>query len=313
MKQKIFFITLILFFIHKSYAQSILINSDTVVFSSPVTLPYWIPTGTSITLLDSINSISIVEFTDSASTLNYSRAVSISKRNGPQLVPNGKTWKIEAIGLKHQLSQAGLSNSSNFGTSVTGVTKTINSILPTILTSPLTFSSSGTFDWTVPTGVFNICVEIWGGGGDGGPLGTPSYQATPGMGGGGGGYGYQCFSVTPGTRYIVTIGGPGGNSSLGNLISASGGTAGTQNTVGTGGSSNATFKYTGYAGNGNNGGAVGGWIGSNSGRGGTKPNVNYNVQNFPQFSWVGGTSASKPGGGAGAGGYGADGQIIIYW
>jgi hypothetical protein len=312
-KQKIFLTTLIFLFIHKLDAQSILINNDTVVFSSPVTLPYWIPTGTSITILDSINSISIVEFTDSASTLNYSRAISVSKRNGPQLVPNGKTWKIEAIGLKYQSSQVGLSNSSNFGTSVTGVTKTINSILPTILTSPLTFSSSGTFDWTVPTGVFNICVEIWGGGGDGGPLGTPSYQANPGMGGGGGGYGYQCFNVIPGTRFSVNVGGAGSTSSLGNLISASGGSAGTQSLVGIGGTSTATFNYSGYSGNGNNGGAVGGWTGTNSGKGGTKPNVYYNAQNWPQFSWVGGTSASKPGGGAAAGGTGADGQIIIYW
>ena len=162
MKQKIFLTTLILLFIHKSDAQSILINTDTIVFSSPVTLPYWIPAGTSVTILDSINSMSIVEFTDSASTLNYSRAISISKRNGPQLVPNGKTWKIEAIGLKYQLSQAGFSNSANFGTSVTGVSKTVSSILPSILTSPITFNTPGTYNWTVPTGVFNICVEVWG-------------------------------------------------------------------------------------------------------------------------------------------------------
>lgn len=313
MKQKIFFMTLMLFFIHKSYTQSILINTDTVVFSSPVTLPYWIPTGTSVRLLDSINCISIVEFTDSASTLNYSRAISVSKRNGPQIVPNGKTWKIEAIGLKYQLSQSGLSNSSNFGTSVTGITKTVNSILPSILTSPITFSSTGTYNWTVPTGVFNICVEVWGGGGNGGANPLATSNAIAAKGGGGGGYGYQCFSVTPGTTYSVIVGGAGGTSSLGNLISATGGSDGTRNTVGIGGISNATFNYPGYSGNDVSGGSVGGWIGSNIGKGGEGQRLTFNTFSSTQYIWSAGTEPTKPGGGGGGGQQGAAGQIIIYW
>ncbi len=313
MKQKIFLTTLIFLFIHKLDAQSILINNDTVVFSSPVTLPYWIPTGTSITILDSINSISIVEFTDSASTLNYSRAISVSKRNGPQLVPNGKTWKIEAIGLKYQLSQAGFSNSANFGTSVTGVSKTVSSILPSILTSPITFNTPGTYNWTVPTGVFNICVEVWGGGGNGGTNPQATFNAIASMGGGGGGYGYQCFSVTPGTSYLVTIAGAGGTSSLGNLISATGGVDGTRNAVGIGGISSATFNYSGYSGNSNSGGAVGGWTGSNIGKGGEGQRLTFNSFSSTQYVWTGGTEATKPGGGGGAGQSGAPGQLIIYW
>ena len=55
-------------------------------------------------------------------------------------------------------------------------------------------------------------------------------------GGGGGGYGYSCFNVVPGTNYqiIVANGGTssnsGGSSSVGNLISATGGNPGSVST-----------------------------------------------------------------------------------
>jgi hypothetical protein len=318
MKQKLLlsiFLTSISFFVK---AQSLLINSDTVYFSSSITLPYWIPAESTIKILDSINSISVIEFKDSANNLIYSRAISISKTIGQQTVSSGKTWKIEAIGLKFPISQnsGGGVSGGGFGTSVTSVTKTVNSVLPTILTSPKTFSSSGTYSWTVPTGVTNICIEVWGSGGNGGNLrSTSSYMSSGiiGFGGGGGGYGYQCFNVVPGTTYQVTIGGGGGASSVGNLISATGGTAGSDVSGGVGGTSTAAFRYTGYRSMDGHGGAVGGFTGGTEGAPGQQPNLRQDPYNPNSYFYSGGVVPTKPGGGGAVSQGGADGRVIIYW
>ncbi|MBC7865634.1 MAG: T9SS type A sorting domain-containing protein [Bacteroidia bacterium] len=85
-----------------------------------------------------------------------------------------------------------------------------------------TFTVSGTF--TVQTGVTSLDIEVVGAGGDGGGNG--------GGGGGGGGYAKGTYSVTPHQVLIVTVGTGGGGassgtSSVGSLISATGGGNGT--------------------------------------------------------------------------------------
>jgi len=97
------------------------------------------------------------------------------------------------------------------------------------------FDTNGNF--TVPTGVSNIIVELWGGGGAGGQAYVNTEgQVGAGGGGGGGAYGKTNFAVTPGHTYTVTVGAGGnslpthsnngGASSFGFLISAHGGTNG---------------------------------------------------------------------------------------
>jgi hypothetical protein len=319
MKQTLLLSIFLLTISHFVKAQSLLINTDTVYFSSSITLPYWVPAGSTIKILDSVNSISVIEFKDSANTLIYSRAISISKTIGQQTVSSGKTWKIEAIGLKFAISQnsgGGSSGGGGFGASVTSVTKSINSVLPTILTSPKTFNSAGTYSWTVPTGVTNICIEVWGSGGQGGNLrSTSSYMSTGiiGFGGGGGGYGYQCFNVVPGTTYQVTVGSSGGSSSVGNLISATGGTDGTDAAGGVGGTSTATFNYSGYRSTNGHGGAVAGYTGGTDGAPGQQPQLRQDPYNSSNYYYSGGVAATKPGGGGAVSLYGADGRVIIYW
>jgi hypothetical protein len=73
-----------------------------------------------------------------------------------------------------------------------------------------TFTSSGTF--TVPAGVTEITVELWGGGGSGGNV-----QGGSG-GGGGGAYTRAVLTVAPGNSFTVTVGGGG-------VATASGGTS----------------------------------------------------------------------------------------
>jgi hypothetical protein len=282
------------------------IDGVNTTFQSGLSLPYWLKAGQTLNVIANANSVSIMEFTVDSSTLKYSRVISL---NSLQTVPSGKIWKIEAIGIATIGGTLGFSTTS----------------IPTILTSPKTFSTPGTYSWTVPPNVTSICVEVWGGGGSGDIVAYNMY-GTRGGGGGGGGYGYQCFLVVPGTTYAVTVGGggvyssSGGNngetSSLGALISATGGSKGSNyNTsapfwgpVGSGGVSTATFNISGsdatspYSTNTNYIGADG----ANGGQGGN------NLLGISAAAPGGGGSGGQSGQGGGAGS-GAPGRVIIHW
>lgn len=211
------------------------------------------------------------------------------------------------------------------------------------LSSPTTYTSSGTF--TVPSGVTQLTVQCWGGGGGGS---TVTSNNRRGGGGGGGAYATSLVNVTPGNIYSVVVGAggsansAGGNSSFGtSLVVAAGGSGGTNNsaTAGSGGTTTAstgTIKYAG--GNGANGGSQysgggGGGAGS-TGAGGNAPTAasgSYG-SGTSLYGGNGGASVSGSsngnagntygGGGSGsvtnsntdrAGGSGAPGQVIISW
>ena len=96
----------------------------------------------------------------------------------------------------------------------------------------LTIVTSGV--WVVPTGVFSILAEAWGGGGAGGGSGSTTGS---GAGGGSGSYARGVISTTPGETLTITIGtggvGPGGNGA--NTILQRGATILLQANGGTGG------------------------------------------------------------------------------
>ena len=184
-----------------------------------------------------------------------------------------------------------------------------------------TFDDPGTYDFTVPAGVTEITVEVWGAGGGGGG----SSQNNQGGSGGGGGYARQVISVTPGQviPYSVGAGGNAGAANGGNggdggattflTLTADGGKGGGGNagSIGQGGS--ATGGATNLTGgNGAQGGGSGG-DGGNGANGGDGGDGNTDGA---------GGNGSAPGGGGGggerapwwqnrAGGSGANGQIII--
>ena len=238
----------------------LIIDGTTTTFKSGLSFPYWLKAGQTIDLGSNVKSISVLEFTIDSSNLKFSQVLSITNL---QTVPAGKAWKMESLGFGGNGQSIG-----GFSTAST----------PSIFTSPKTFIIAGTYNWIVPPGVTNICIEVWGAGGS--TLST--------FGGGGGAYGYECFSVIPGTHYsiIVGAGGPysasidGGSSSVGNLILANGGTNGLSG--GIGGTSSAQYNMQGGNGSINNGGA-----GANGGYYGN--------------------------GGPGNGYNGTGGQVIIYW
>lgn len=189
------------------------------------------------------------------------------------------------------------------------------------------FSGAGTF--TVPSGVFRIFCRAWGAGGGGG--GANNGAAA---GGAGGGYSEGWFAVTPGQSIAVTIGaggsagtgaptngGNGGTTSIGSLLSATGGLGGSG--ASGGGSAVVNTGYgTGTGGqlnlNGNpanSGLDVGGTLLGSAG-GGT-----FGVSMVGAYTAsTGNTSAFPGGGGGGAGGavasagsVGAAGLVLIYW
>lgn len=146
----------------------------------------------------------------------------------------------------------------------------------------LIFTTSG--DFTVPAGVTEITIEVVGAGGNGGGNG--------GGGGGGGGYAKGIYTVTPATSYTVTIGAGGGGTvggttSVGSLVSATGG-------------SNGTWLPNPLVGGGGPGG---------TGTGGTIANRTGGTGGGGYYTFFGG-------GGAGAGGSSTDGSnggnTIVY-
>lgn len=198
------------------------------------------------------------------------------------------------------------------------------------------FKSSGIF--TVPASVRSIDVFCVGGGGSG--ASTPNDMTSGNYCGGGGGGGYTktgTYTVTPGTKYTVTVGAGGrgvaggvGNSggltSMGSLISASGGKqgwtyrsdykcSGGDGGSGGGGSSINTYTPGGTGGtNGSNGGngfnSISSVSGHSGGKGQGTTTREFGSSSGALYSGGGGGGHYKEGdnvapGGAGGGGEGA--------
>lgn len=164
-----------------------------------------------------------------------------------------------------------------------------------------TYSTPGSYVWTVPSNVFSISVVCVGAGGSGGAsYATSAPVYSPGGGGGGGGLSYvNSISVSPGQQFNVVVGAGGasvkrstantvrngnngGDSSFGDTIAIARGGAGGQggylNNAGAGGTGGTHTGSGGNGGNGGNGsysailggggGGAGGYAG-NGGNGGT--------------------------------------------
>ena len=221
--------------------------------------------------------------------LVYNQTINLELNTGQEVVvPDGKTWKIEAIGV-------GAKDSSQY---ITGFS---NNSSPSIFTSPIYITNVGQNNWTVPPNITSICVEVWGGGGNGDLM----------QGGSGGGYGYQCFQVTPGTNYTLTVGGSGGTTTFDTLLTATGGSDGNA-TIQQGGSSTAFYSITGTVAN-----SIDGASGANGGAGGRGMYYDCSSGNCV---WRPARNGNIPGGGGGGyrsgysnTGLGARGQINIYF
>ena len=190
-----------------------------------------------------------------------------------------------------------------------------------------TFMSSGIF--IVPSGVFQIEVELWGGGSGS----FASMSTTPSGGGSGGGYARKRLQgVTPGQIINVTVGsggaagnshgappGPGGTTSFGQYVSATGGGLNYLATLSTP-QYGATPSGTGINGDLNLSGSAGqSGVLNQGGMGGGAP------MGGGQNSGTTGVVGTTPGGGAAGAGTGANsatqydgaaggvGLVIVRW
>ena len=213
-----------------------------------------------------------------------------------------------------------------------------------------TFTTPGANTFTVPAGVTQVTVEVWGGGGRGGARTAGNNVAL--AGGGGGAYAKTTsITVTPGATYNLNVGAgststtSGGDSWFINntTILAKGGNsvADDSNTSGAGGLALNSFGATTLNG-GNGGTGTGGFFGGGGGSSagtssvGNYTNTTTNNQTgatAPAGGANGGKGAQSgtagidgvfPGGGGGGGyragksttenpGNGANGQVIISW
>ncbi|MGE0768958.1 MAG: glycine-rich domain-containing protein [Hyphomicrobiaceae bacterium] len=199
------------------------------------------------------------------------------------------------------------------------------------------FTASGTF--TVPDGITQVAVDVWGAGGAGGASsdGTGLAAGSAGAGGGAGGYARKLVTVTPGDVIAVTVGAGGAGVSNAAVTGGAGGTssfgAHVSCTGGAGGPSGRNSLISGGLG----GSGTGGDINISGGLGGTGGNpssytaaIPLHIMNkggipgvplgfFDNFGTgaagrgfgTGGTGAS--GGSALAGGNGAPGLVIVRW
>ncbi len=188
-------------------------------------------------------------------------------------------------------------------------------------TQTTTYSTPGTFTFTVPAGVYLLDLEVWGAGGGGRPSG-----ATNGSGGGGGGaYGKKNnYAVVPNQAVAIVVraggasglaggstGGAGANTTIDSTVlvgrPGASSTAGTPGSAGGATDASGDVKFAGAA-----GGAGGTVAGSRSGAGGGSAAGTSAAGNA-------GTAGTTPTGGAGgvavtdggAGGAGADNGTAV--
>ena len=180
----------------------------------------------------------------------------------------------------------------------------------------------GTYNFTVPCGVYSISVEAWGAGGGG--YGDSNNDNIIGRGGGGGAYVNGVLAVNPGDIVSYTVGGGanGGNGANGSnggnttilTIFAGGGTGGQVAAGGLGGIATGGTLTNTNGGSGNNIGAqpIGhnGGAGANGGAGGNGGGDGNNGSNGAIIGGGGGASGDRSGG-AEVGGNGARGEIRI--
>jgi hypothetical protein len=162
-----------------------------------------------------------------------------------------------------------------------------------------TYSTAGTYTFTVPAGVTRVKVEAWGSGAGG--------NNNISRGGGGGAYaGNNSVPVTPGATYTITVGvgadvgsgDNGQNSSFGSLVVAAGASGASGGSVA---NSTGTIVFAGGNGGTSNGagGAGGGGSAGAGGAGGNGGNTNNSNGGSAGAAGIAGSGSAGAAGGAG--------------
>jgi len=169
----------------------------------------------------------------------------------------------------------------------------------------LTFRTTGTCQWTVPSGVTSVRALIVAGGGGGG--------SDNGGGGGGGGVIHdQNITVTPGASMNIVVGNGGGGAVNASSVASNGGNSSFASLVARGGGGGGSIDNTAGADGGSAGGrAANRWGGAQGAIATTSPSQGNNggAKLNGGFGGGGGGGASSAGGSGGSnvGGNGGDG------
>lgn len=157
-----------------------------------------------------------------------------------------------------------------------------------------TYPTAGSFTLYVPLDVTSVSVELWGGGGTGGP----ATGAASGAGGGAGGqYSIKAVTVTGGTSHTIVVGGVT-TSLTGTVVAGSDSTFDTTTVVAKGGAGG--LQATGATSNGGTGATTGG-VGDTVFAGGSGGNGVSSTQSGGGGGGAGSTGAGGAGSGATAG------------
>ena len=304
------------------------VNSNLDSIISALTFPYFLTIWKVNTDVDNLgqSSMEIIEVTARTSPGNYSinrglqGTIASSHYAGDNVAMMWTQGNIEeAIPLSSNNTQGALPfiGSNGLPTLLTpGLNgqylntqgNNANPIFKALKPNNQFFSSSGNF--TVPNNVYNIIVSgCAGGGGGSGNTDTADAYENVGNGGGAGQYVWkEIFAVTPGKVLPVTIGAggsgglnngstlptAGGNTSLGTLLTLTGGVAAA---VGTGKSYGAQAASCGFFGTG--GFTFSAYISSG-----------YGIIQYQSFGYGAG---GAPGGAGNNGQNGASGFLLIEW
>lgn len=166
---------------------------------------------------------------------------------------------------------------------------------PKVSFDSVSYTSAGSYSWTVPDGVYEISAVCIGGGGGGAGSGS---NTAGGGGGGGGGLSYSNnISVVPGSTLTIDVGAGGNGGGI-----ETNGSAGGDSSVKLGLTTLVLAK----------GGSGGSYAGGGGAGGSSSAGVTTGSDSGKYSGGAGGTSktgstAGDPGGGGGAGGYSSDG------
>lgn len=283
-------------------------------------------TGVELSTLITSNSITIAG-------INTSTPVSVSGGGSPQISIAGGAWGTSGNITNGQSLQVRLTSSASY---VTANTATVNvggvtddwsvTTRPDVTPGSQTFSTAGSFNFTVPAHN-TLTVEVWGGGGGGG--GSSGFTDVNGTSGSSSNWDATALVANGGAGSSGNTGGVGGTGSGGtvNISGNNGSNAGTYGGAG-GAGGNGGAGGAGSTGHGNpgvapGGGGSGAYVGTRAGTNSTGGGGGggYTARTYTAGTYAVGTSVNISVGNRGTGGVGtsrnggngAIGRVTITW
>jgi hypothetical protein len=254
-------------------------------------------------------------------------ASSTRSANVQQVIISSSTGYIDSSFLNGVVTTSGnntFTGTNTFSTSTTATT-TIGSFPAWEIGKQQVTFTSGSGNFTVPSGITKLNVTICAGGGNGGGSTSSGSSVSAAGGGGSGGCAFKMFDTSATTSIAYSVGAAVANSSFGTIFTTAGATASSQ--AGSGGStaggaggtaSGGDLNITGTNGGGGSGGSTGNGLGGQGascpfGGGGGGGLVNGSTGSAGGYCAGGGGGAATSGGGGGSAGNGAPGFIRITW